>query len=375
MSSSACPRRRCSSPRSWQARASACPSEPAPQMSSGRALRAGARAGERLRGGAVEVLARGLPPAGRGERRMLRPRPQAQGADEPCEGGGPRRRCPAVEGARLVVARGAGQQAVPVVAAEQCPRRYREHLAARGACLGRGLPRIVQTAQLLLARAADVHLGEGERYAVALPGRREHFPAAVGAGQHAHRLDVRVALAGVAAPGGARVRAELLIEVAVAGDVVVDADDIRRTRLGREHVELGGRGAVGLEEGTQRMRPVHAPAQEVPGEPAPLVVELGLVAQPLGAVGGAEVFGLHQSCRRIDAADRLHGEPRGGALVQQRAHEGARFTAVRVPVTIEAAEAGRGERLVHRGVVLNPGGSAARRGRRTLQARWRSPAA
>jgi hypothetical protein len=64
-------------------------------------------------------------------------------------------------------------------------------------------------------------------------------------------------------------------------------------------------------------------AQQVPGQPAALVVELDDLGHFRRAVGLAEVVGLHQLGVRIDGADRAHRQHGGAALDQQGLDEGA----------------------------------------------------
>ena len=73
----------------------------------------------------------------------------------------------------------------------------------------------------------------------------------------------------------------------------------------------------------QRMPAVDAAAQQVPAQPAPLVLEVGLIREERRAVGLAEVVGLHQLGGRVDAPDLAHREHHGAALVEQRVAEGA----------------------------------------------------
>src|SRR5690606_12100846 len=119
-----------------------------------------------------------------------------------------------------------------------------------------------------------------------------------------------------------RITRDALIEIAIAGDVVIDADDV------------GGGGAIGKpaelvfvesqpeEKTADRMMPVDLAAQQVEGEPAAGVVEVGLVLERRSAVGGAEVLGLNEPGFGSDSADPLHCEHRSACLIEYRFGEG-----------------------------------------------------
>ena len=100
-----------------------------------------------------------------------------------------------VERTRLVVPAIAGQQAVPVVAAEQRPGRdgAQVHAGLREPRAASSTPRASQR-MLLVDAAADVHLGQRDRQADSgAPPRTITAPSDVpGCAAHAHRLDVGV---------------------------------------------------------------------------------------------------------------------------------------------------------------------------------------
>src|SRR5690606_9256723 len=101
-----------------------------------------------------------------------------------------------------------------------------------------------------------------------------------------------------------------------------------------------------------------AAAQEVVGEEAALVLELGLVEEGGGREGGAEVLGVEEARGRVDLTDRAQGELGGPALLDQHATKGGVVALVRVPQAVEAAEAGGGQGLVDGGVGVDPGVAA-----------------
>jgi hypothetical protein len=86
-----------------------------------------------------------------------------------------------------------------------------------------------------------------------------------------------------------------------------------------------------------------------------VVLVLGLVRQPGRGQHPAQVLRLHQPRARVHLPDRPHGEPDGVDLVDQHAQERAVVARVRVPVAVEPAEPGGGQRLVDRRVELQPG--------------------
>ena len=98
-----------------------------------------------------------------------------------------------------------------------------------------------------------------------------------------------------------------------------------------------------------------AAAQQIPREPAARVVEGDLGGHRLGAVGAAQVVGLHQPGRRVDGADRLHREHGSPALVQHGGDEGPIAAGMRIPDAVEAAEPGRRYRFVDGRPVVDPG--------------------
>ncbi len=87
-------------------------------------------------------------------------------------------------------------------------------------------------------------------------------------------------------------------------------------------------------------------------------------------MGLAEVFGLDQDRIGADQADRPHAQDHRATLVEERPREGNVFPRVRIPVTIERAEPSRGQRLIHRRVMVDPGiprRDPAGKGRQTVR--------
>ena len=261
-----------------------------------------------------------------------------------------------VEGAGLVVAAAFGHQAVPVVGAEQGPDRDGAHVGAAGAHLFRRVPDLEQPAHLVFAVGVDVGLGDGDRQAVAFPGFLQQRADARGRrGQHARGLDVGMRHAVVLVAAVLRIALGAVVQPALAGGVVVDADDVGRAGVVAEPEQVVGRGA-GLDQVIPHLvLLVDHPAQQVPGQPAPLVEE---VCQPLHlrrAVGLRQIVGLDQFRIGVDGADGAHRQDGGFRFDQQGLHENAVAFPVRVPDACQTREARRGQDFVDRGVVLGPG--------------------
>jgi len=98
-----------------------------------------------------------------------------------------------------------------------------------------------------------------------------------------------------------------------------------------------------------------ASAQEIPGEPAPVVLKPGLIFQVGAAEDAAEIFGLNQLGLRVDLPNGLHGENDAAALMDQRAGEGAGVPPMGIPETVETGESCRREGLVDGRVRAHPG--------------------
>src|SRR4051812_46816912 len=113
-------------------------------------------------------------------------------------------------------------------------------------------------------------------------------------------------MAAVAAAATRRKQLGLLVQEPVARDVVVDPDDAGRTRCAHESIELCGGGAALLEKLAQRMTHIDAPAEQIPSEPAPSVVELRLIGDARRARSRPEIVRLHELRERIDFAYLAH---------------------------------------------------------------------
>ncbi len=104
-----------------------------------------------------------------------------------------------VEGAGVVIAVALGQKESPVDIAEHRPDRHRPKVHALAAKQDRGLPGLGEPAQLLVAVAAVMDLGDGDRNSVAVPrfpepGRQAGFLLQP---LHPNRLGVDIGVAAV----------------------------------------------------------------------------------------------------------------------------------------------------------------------------------
>ncbi len=113
----------------------------------------------------------------------------------------------------------------------------------------------------------------------------------------------------------------------------------------------------GEQVGPERVGRPDPPAQQVGGEPAPLVLEVGLGLHGRRGVGPAQVVGLDERRAGLHLADSAHRQHGAQALVEDHAHEALVGGVVRVPHAVQAAEARGRQRLVDRGVGRDPGGA------------------
>src|SRR4051812_35856306 len=88
----------------------------------------------------------------------------------------------------------------------------------------------------------------------------------------------------------------------------------------------------------ERVSATNPSAEQVVGEPAPLVLELRLVGEHTSAEDLAEVIRLHQLGVWIDTTNPFHGEHDAPALMQQSPGERLRVARVGIPVAVETTE-------------------------------------
>src|SRR5215211_5674111 len=160
-----------------------------------------------------------------------------------------------VEHPWLVAALPTGEQTVPVERPEERPDGDRADVDRLSPQLNRGLPDLVKPTKLLLARAAVVSLGNGERQAVTVPGFREQR---AGSGRSlltdARCQYVGIGVTPVSAVRVGRIAVEALVEKPLTAQVMVDAHDVRRAGVLLEPVQvLLGRSPQVLQPAPQRM--------------------------------------------------------------------------------------------------------------------------
>lgn len=124
-----------------------------------------------------------------------------------------------------------GHQAVPVKPAEQEPGGYGSDVYTLAAELFRRPPALQQPAHLLLAGAAEVSLRNRQGTLIAAPRFVEQYCGARDAATDPHGFDVGIAVSAVAAMSARGLAIGVLIQMTLARQVVVDANDARRARV------------------------------------------------------------------------------------------------------------------------------------------------
>src|SRR5688500_13213438 len=93
---------------------------------------------------------------------------------------------------------------------------------------------------------------------------------------------------------------------------------------------------------------IHPAAEQIKGEPEPVVIEFSLIGDFRGAVGSPDIFGLHQLSVGNNRANRLRRGARGFELKPQSADETESIFVMRLPMPIQATESSGGQWLIHR---------------------------
>src|SRR4029079_8920238 len=105
-----------------------------------------------------------------------------------------------------------------------------------------------EPADLLFAGTPEVDLGHRDGNPVAVPGRGDVSLVAGDAfGPRPHGVRVGVGLHAVAAVQRRRIAGEVLVEIPIAGEVVVQAEDVWRNRSVGESLQIG-RGRAGPDQ-------------------------------------------------------------------------------------------------------------------------------
>ena len=119
-------------------------------------------------------------------------------------------------------------------------------------------------------------------------------PSIVPGKVHPHRLDIGVKVPAVSAEGVGWVAVGPLVEKALAGEVVVDADDVGRPVGFEEQVEFGFADAVVEEDAVPGVLAIDMAAEQVEAQPAPSVLVPRLIAERRRAPGAAEILSLDE---------------------------------------------------------------------------------
>ena len=143
-----------------------------------------------------------------------------------------------VERAGVVDAVAPGQQRAPVDSAEQRPEGDRADVGALARAAGSAaFQTSCEPAQLLVAGAAVVDLGDRDRHAVALPASRRRGREPERRRQSVARAPPRRRhrRAGRSPPGSAAgIAVDAVVEEPLAGQIMVDADDVGRAVAARQ---------------------------------------------------------------------------------------------------------------------------------------------
>src|SRR3954469_10270850 len=179
-----------------------------------------------------------------------------------------------VECTSLVLIEVAGEQRAPAERAEQRPGRNRADIDAPRAQQHRCIPRFGEPAHLLLACAAELGFGNGDRQSVSVPRLLdETLVTGNSVLQRPYRFHIGVAFATISPDLLAGVELQTMIEKSLAGEVVVEAEHVRNTGSIEKTFQLCALRARFERIPPERMRLVEPSGEYVEGEPAPAIVE------------------------------------------------------------------------------------------------------
>ena len=261
------------------------------------------------------------------------------------------------EDAGLVRAGVAGDEVAPVEGAEKGPDGDGGDVGAGGAGLQGGLPDVVEPKDLVFDGAGDVGFRDGDRKVVALPGLgKDGSGAGDAVGIDAKGFDVDEGLlTGVSAGEACGIEVGAVVEKAVAGEVVVEAEDVGRAGIVGEPEYVCFGDAVFEEIGEEGVLAIDMAAEEIDAKPAAVLAEEAVGFELRCGPGFAAVFGMDELGLGIHRADGLHGEGGGFDLVDERVDVAADGVVMGIPVAVETAEARGGLRFVDGGVAVDPG--------------------
>src|SRR4051794_352589 len=122
--------------------------------------------------------------------------------------------------------------------------------------------------------------GHRQRHLISLP-RGTQYPSQpiMGHVERSYRLDIGIAVATVSADDLRRVKVYAVIEEAIAGQIVVDADDVWRTPVILKPCKLCRIGLTFQQEIPQRVLTIDATAEQIPPQPPSLVFEISLISK------------------------------------------------------------------------------------------------
>src|SRR3954470_16560736 len=99
-----------------------------------------------------------------------------------------------------------------------------------------------------------------------------------------------------------------MIEKTLAGDVVIQTENVGRHRIVEKPCQFAGFYADVTEVLPHTLAAIQTSGKQIKGQPAAFVFKLRLVSQRPRAVGLAEIFRLNQTRLRVDLADLTHRE-------------------------------------------------------------------
>jgi hypothetical protein len=175
-----------------------------------------------------------------------------------------------IEGARFVMPILASDQLVPIEGAHERPNRQRNAFHALTLSLPDGLPRFSDPAYLFFYRAAKVHLGDGYRNLVSLPRvPQKRFETSNAFATHTDGLYVDET--SLARPECRRIKVHPVVQISIAGRIVVHSNHIRRTGVVGEPQHVSFADSLRQHECKHWMMPRDAAAEKVERQPSPHV--------------------------------------------------------------------------------------------------------
>src|SRR5690348_8162987 len=103
------------------------------------------------------------------------------------------------------------------------------------------------------------------------------------------------------------------------------------------------------------MMTTDAAAEQIPAEPASLVIESRLVREIRCAARASEIIRLNELRIAVDSANRLHRQDRASTLVNECTRKARVVATMRKPMSVQPTKSRRRQRLVNRCVCIRPG--------------------